>query len=156
MKFRRHHNNKGYRQIKNGKLGKQINYIKHKLKIKPNNVEFGKHRRTIMSEEIKLDKRAKVFKMADGKSLIIGEEDYQELRIAIVTEMMVNADNRVYLAKDVAMERAKFMERVYNSSKSDMDDVTKNKYLVEMLSVLKENDYKIITFAEEKARLESM
>jgi len=35
MKFRRHHNNKGYRQIKNGSLKKQINYIKRKLKIKP-------------------------------------------------------------------------------------------------------------------------
>ena len=107
-------------------------------------------------EELKLDKNAKVFKMADGKVLIIGEEDYKELRIAIVTEMMLNADNRVYLVKDVAMDRAKFMERVYNASKGDMNDVTKNKYLQEMLSVLKENDYKIITFAEEKASQNSV
>jgi len=35
MKFRRHHNNKGYRQIKTGKLKKQIKIIKRKLKIKP-------------------------------------------------------------------------------------------------------------------------
>jgi len=33
MKTRRHHNNKGYRQIKNGKASKGIAIIAHKLGI---------------------------------------------------------------------------------------------------------------------------
>ena len=33
MKSRRHHNNKGYRQIKNGSTIKQLEYIKRKLNL---------------------------------------------------------------------------------------------------------------------------
>jgi len=34
MKKRRHHNNKGYRKIKNGKTQRDIEFIGRKLKIK--------------------------------------------------------------------------------------------------------------------------
>lgn len=34
MKTRKHHNNKGYRQIKNGKPAKQMKRLAKKLKIK--------------------------------------------------------------------------------------------------------------------------
>lgn len=37
MKFRRHHNNKGYRQIKNGKCAKSLKIIAKKLKIRYGN-----------------------------------------------------------------------------------------------------------------------
>lgn len=33
MKFRRHHNNKGYRQIKSGKLHRQIKILSKKMRI---------------------------------------------------------------------------------------------------------------------------
>lgn len=39
MKFRRHHNNKGYRQIKNGRTRKQVRLIAKKLKLKYGNKE---------------------------------------------------------------------------------------------------------------------
>ena len=34
MKLRRHHNNTGYRQIKNGKTRKFVEYLKRKYRIK--------------------------------------------------------------------------------------------------------------------------
>lgn len=34
MKFRRHHNNKGYRQIKRGRCEEQVRRIAKKLKLK--------------------------------------------------------------------------------------------------------------------------
>lgn len=34
MKFRKHHNNKGYRQIKNGKPAKQMKALAKKMGIK--------------------------------------------------------------------------------------------------------------------------
>lgn len=107
-------------------------------------------------EEIKLEKNARAFKMSDGKMLIINNDDYKELIKSITMEMLVNGDNRVYLIKDVAVERAKFVQDAYNKFKQDMDEVTKNKYLQEILDILKENDYKLITFQEEKASQNSV
>lgn len=101
-------------------------------------------------EEIKLEKNARAFRMSDGKMFIVSDDDYKELVKSITMEMLVNGDNRVYLIKDVVMQRAKLMQQIYNESKGDMNDITKNKYLQEILNVLKENDYKIITFEEEK------
>ena len=101
-------------------------------------------------EELKLEKNAKVFQMANGKQLIISNEDYRELATAITAEMLVNGDNRVYLIKDVALERAKLMQKIFNDSKEEMNEKTKNKYLQEIIGVLKSNDYDIITFKQHK------
>lgn len=98
-----------------------------------------------MSDKIVLERNSKVFKMANGKMLIISSEDYGELVTAIIAEMLANGDNRVYLIKDAPLERAKLMQNVYNDSKGDMSESTKNKYLQEILSLLKKNDYDIIT-----------
>ena len=99
---------------------------------------------------IKLEKNSKVFKMANGKFLIINSEDYKELTIAIATEMAINGDNRIDMIGDAPLERAKFMQNVYNESKEEMNDSTKNKYLQEMLNLLKNNDYDLITLEKKK------
>lgn len=39
MKFRKHHNNKGLRQIKNGKLKKQMKLLANKMKISYGNLK---------------------------------------------------------------------------------------------------------------------
>lgn len=106
-------------------------------------------------EAKKLEESCMGFKLPDGKTLLIHDNDIKNIADKMFTHILTMEQERVFLIKDIGIERANKLYEVYQNEKDVMSEKGKQTCLAKIIKYLTEDDYELDTLRnlmEEKKR----
>lgn len=96
-------------------------------------------------EEMELEKSSMGFKLPDGSTFLLHNEDIKKIASELLIHIISLNQDRVFLLKDTALEKANRIYEIYQREKDDMSDKEKQLCLSKIIKFLTDNDYELTT-----------
>lgn len=81
-----------------------------------------------MLSDIKLKRAAMAFSLQNGETLLISNDDVQEIANKLMLEMVLNQKHRVYMFKDTVIEKCNLLYKIVTEQKDKMTEDVRNEY----------------------------
>lgn len=93
-----------------------------------------------------LQKSCMAFQLTDGKVLLIHDDDVEKLVNDFWTKMILDKRTHCYMIADVGLKRAEYLYKIYQETKKEMSEETKEEYLKQiLLSLSSDNNLEVET-----------